>query len=142
MHLVDIILQLSPGAPQETFAGFHHIQNQGGAEDAFSMMIRFDDGSTAQTEVLKAACGKAMLHICGTKGTIHIVNSAVPGIVDVKVYSAKELQQSETIDFRTEAGDKLGRPHKDFARRLLNGEPPARKRSAPNEGGGCRAQKR
>lgn len=123
VHLIDIVLQLSNQAPKEVFADFHQIQDQGDVEDSFSIMIRFEDGSTAQTEVLKAGCGKGMWHVCGSRGTIYIPSSSST-VVDVRVYSGKKLEQTESIDFCTEAGNKIGRHYRDFARRLLNDEPP------------------
>ncbi|MBN1555399.1 MAG: Gfo/Idh/MocA family oxidoreductase [Phycisphaerae bacterium] len=123
VHLIDNIVQLSHSTPKEVFARFYRIQDQGDAEDSFSITILFEDGSTALVENLKSTRGKALWNISGTLGTIHVADHASP-VVELLVRMQDKTEQTETIDFRTEAGDKLGRHYKDFARKLLKNEAP------------------
>jgi len=121
VHFLDAAMLMVKSNPQTVFAKFDRILDQGDAEDCYKIVVRYDGGEIVESEFLRAYDGKAMWHVCGTKGSIYIDDTLPLITMQVKTIDGKEWSQE--YDFRTDQGN-MPIYYADFASKLLAGEDP------------------
>lgn len=119
VHLVDTLLEVSQAKPKTVWAKLNQILDKGDTEDCFKIIITCENGLVAETEVLKAYYGKAMWHICGTKGSIY-ADDTLP-LINIKIKSTGKKELIKSVDFTKDKGSLIPY-YKDLAGKLINGK--------------------
>lgn len=129
-HYIDAPMQMVQGQPETVFAHFNRVLDQGDAEDCYKVVIRYDNGVIVESEYLRSCYGKAMWHVCGTRGSV-VIEDTLP-VITMRTKTLNGDEWTEEYDFREDRGNLL-HYYSDLARSLLEeGRPPILAESVMN----------
>lgn len=100
VHLLDALLQVVSSPPTEVFASMQRIIDQGDAEDAYKIVVKFADDTIGEVEAYRGYFNKPYWLVCGTEGTILVEQTAPVAGIQMKNRSGEESVKE--VNFATD----------------------------------------